>query len=231
MSQIDLLFQLQQLDQEIRTKKQRLSEVLRAQAETEELQTLRRQATESAESLQRARTAQRDLELTEGALAEKIRQSEERLYSGLVKNSRELGDLQAGVVALRRQQAALEEKSLEGLLNLDELHQRQAEAEAKWQAFWATWNTQQAQLRVEQNALALSLSALLDQRQGCAGRLDPGLLAQYDQISRKRGGVAVVQLRQNMCLGCRVTIPSNTVKAAHEGKIVYCTNCDRILKP
>lgn len=231
MSQIDLLFQLQQLDQEIRAKKQRLGEVIRAQVETAELQALRQAALDSAETLRRARITQRDLELELDALGLKIRQSEEHLYSGLVRSSRELADLQVSLMAMKKQHSGLEEKSIEGLLNLDELRAQNTAAESAWQAFSANWDAEQSKLRREQNDLAASLAVLLEQREGYTRRLDRDLLTQYDHISRKRNGIVVAQLRQNMCLGCRVTVPANTVKAAHEGKIVYCVNCDRILKP
>lgn len=231
MSQIDLLFQLQQLDQEIRAKRQRLGEVIRAQVETAELLVLRQAAVDSADALRQARVAQRDLELEFDTLNVKIRQSEEHLYSGQVRSSRELADLQASITAMKRQQSGLEEKSIEGLLNLDDLKGHNAAAEAAWQAFSAGWDAGLTLLRQEQSELAATLAELLEQRASSTTRLDRDLLTQYDRIGRKRNGIVVAQLRQNMCLGCRVTVPANTVKAAHEGKIVYCANCDRILKP
>ncbi len=231
MSQIDLLFQLQQFDSDIRQGKQRLGEVINAQREPESLKQARTQAQEAEHTLRRWRATQHDLELELAALTDKIRQAEKRLYSGQIKNSRELADLQSSVTALKRQQATLEDNLLEAILELEEARQNHDGATNIWKEQETRWQAEQTALAQQQNNLALHLSNLLDQRRALAGRIGPSLVADYEAISRKRNGVGVAPLRLNMCLGCQVTVPANTVRAAQEGRIAYCTNCGRILKP
>lgn len=231
MSQIDLLFRLQQLDSDIRHGKQRLGEIINAQREPETLKQTRVQTENARHNLRRWQTTHHDLELELATLTDKIQQAEKRLYSGQIKNTRELADLQSSVTLLKRQQAALEDNLLEALLELEDARQNHTVATQTWNEQQAAWQTQHTALSQEQNSLALNLGDLLEQRQALASRLDANLVAEYEAISRKRHGTGVAQLRLNMCLGCQVTVPANTVRAAQEGRIAYCTNCGRILKP
>ncbi|MBP8949460.1 MAG: hypothetical protein KBG73_11505, partial [Candidatus Promineofilum sp.] len=94
MSQARVLYDLQQTDTEIRTKKQRLGEVLRLQKDPLALLAAREAAKAAADELHRWRARHQDLTLEIAGVADKAKRSEERLYSGVVKNPKELNDLQ-----------------------------------------------------------------------------------------------------------------------------------------
>jgi len=96
MTQVHQLYQLQQIDTEIREKKQRLSEVLKAQREPGELIATRRRAEAAAAELQKWQATHTDLNLELSSLNNKAKNSERRLYSGKVTNPKELADLQNG---------------------------------------------------------------------------------------------------------------------------------------
>ncbi|HEX6383688.1 MAG TPA: C4-type zinc ribbon domain-containing protein, partial [Anaerolineae bacterium] len=95
----------------------------------------------------------------------------------------------------------------------------------------AEWEQRVAGLKVQQNELALRLNTLNGLRQKQVALIAPDLLAEYEQLSQRRGGIAVAALRGNECQGCRLTVSANKVKDAAEGKLVYCGSCGRILNP
>ena len=120
MSQAQVLYDLQQIDTEIRTKKQRLGEVLRLQKEPPALLAAREKAAAAEADLGRWRARHKDLTLEIATVADKAKRSEERLYSGVVKNPKELNDLQHEVEALGRRRATLEDEALQVMMTVDE---------------------------------------------------------------------------------------------------------------
>ncbi len=231
MSQIQLLYQLQQIDSEFQDKRQRLAEVLRAQKETAELLQARERMETAVSTLRQWQTQRQDLSLELDGVNSKAKRSEQRLYSGNVKNPKELSDLQNEIAALGRRRSALEDEILEAMIMLEEAEAEHAAAEKALADMTAQWEKSQASLKKEQNELALRLNALNEQRKQYLPRIDSGRLAEYEQLRQKKGGLAVAGLRQNVCLGCRLTVSANKMKEAQEGRLVYCGGCGRILCP
>jgi len=231
MSQVGQLYRLQQIDTEIRDKKARLGEVLRLQTETAELLAARAGAKEAAAELQTWQTQQRGLNLELAGVNDKARRSEQRLYSGNVKNPKELTDLQNEIEALGRRRAALEDEIIEAMIMVEDVQATKAEADELLATVQTQWEQSQSRLRADQNELALRLNHLLTQRQQTAVLIDGRLLAEYDQMRQRKGGVAVAGLQKQLCLGCRLNVSEQIARRAERGEIVYCGGCGRILYP
>ncbi|MCZ2115950.1 MAG: C4-type zinc ribbon domain-containing protein [Anaerolineae bacterium] len=231
MSQPRVLYDLQQIDTEIRAKKQRLGEVLRLQKEPADLVAARRRAGEIGADLRERRAQRENLVLEIAGLTDKARRSEERLYSGAVKNPKELTDLQQEVEALGRRRASLEDDALLMMMDIDERKAMQAEADTQAERLANEFESASAGFRKEQNTLALQLNQLLEKRKRQVTLIQPSLLKTYDNLTQQKNGLAVAGLRGNKCLGCQLTLPAGTIRAADEGKLVYCDSCGRILCP
>lgn len=231
MSQARVLYDLQQIDTAIRTGKQRLGEVLRLQKEPAELTAARERAAAADAELQRRRARQRDLALETASVVEKATRSEQRLYSGLVKNPKELSDLQHEVEALSRRKVALEEESLRVLESVDEALAVKKSADAETAELSSRFETSSAALKAEQQTLAINLNRLMERRAQQVKLPPPRMLEVYEQLSRQKNGLAVAGLRGGKCQGCQVTVSASTARAAEEGKLVYCDSCGRLLCP
>ena len=231
MSQARVLYDLQQIDSEIRAKKQRLGEVLRLQKEPPTLVEARERAQTITTDLQQWQTRHKDLSLEITSLADKAKRSEERLYSGTIKNTKELTDLQHEVEALGRRQAALEDEALLLMMEIDERKGFLSNAEAEVKKLAGDFSIASATYRQEQQSLALHLNSLIEKRARQVTLAQPPLLKSYDNLIRQKNGVAVAALRGNKCLGCQLTLSGNVIRAVGEGKLVYCDNCGRILCP
>lgn len=231
MSQAQVLYDLQQIDTEIRNKKQRLGEVLRLQKEPASLLAARENAREADTELKKRQAHHKALSQEIAALAEKAKRSEERLYSGAVKNTKELTDLQHEVEALTRRRAALEDEALLAMMSVDEQKAAWDAADAEAARLGSDFETASATLRQEQQALALYLNGLLEKRGRQATLAQPALLKNYEQLLQQKNGLAVVGLRANKCQGCQLTLSANIIRAADEGKLIRCDNCGRFLCP
>jgi len=231
MSQARVLYDLQQIDSEIRTKKQRLGEVLRMQKEPPALVAAREAAAAAEAELHRWRARHQDLTLEIASVADKTQRSEERLYSGAVKVPKELTDLQHEVEALGRRRAALEDEALKVMMTVDERQATSGQAAAEVARLAGEFNASVATLKVEQQNLGVHLSKLIEKRGRQAALAQPALLKSYDQLIQEKRGLAVAGLRGSKCQVCQMTLSGTTVRAATEGKIVRCDSCGRILCP
>lgn len=229
MSQIQQLYRLQQMDTEIRQKKQRLGEVLRAQKETAEVLAAREREKTAVSTLKKWQTTHTDLNLQLGSLTSKAKSAEDRLYSGKVKNPKEMTDLQDQITALGRQRKALEEQMLEAMIFLEEADTEAKAAAAARAQEETKWQQAQTAYKDEQNKLALRLHRLMEARPEQVAQIEPKLLQDYERIGQRNSGEAVTLLKINMCQGCRITVSANIIKEVGEGKVTHCGGCGRIL--
>lgn len=231
MSQVDQLLRLQQIDDEIKNGKNRLSQVIRLQSESETLLAARKRAVESEAELHDWRGKQTDLNLELNGLNSKAKRSEDRLYSGLVTNPKELEDLQHEIESLGRRRVATEDDLLEVMIMVEEAEVENADAVEALDKMQSEWERHQENLRQEQVTLVQRIKELSDLRSQQLELISPASLASYENAIRRAGTTAVVLLKNNLCQGCQVRVPENLVKTANEGKLVNCDSCGRILCP
>jgi uncharacterized protein len=229
VSSLQQLYRLQQVDLEIRAKKQRLGEVLRAQKETEALRTVRARLETADSTLSTWQKQRNELNGELESLNSKAKQTENRLYSGSVKNPKEMADLEQSLAALGRRRAALEEEMLEAMIMVEEAEAERETAVATYEQIKADWETDQRDFKQEQNQLALALNDLMSQSKTLRGRISDDLLAQYDQLSQQKNGEALALLKLNRCQGCQLTVSAHVAKQVQQGKLVNCGSCGRIL--
>jgi predicted nucleic acid-binding Zn-ribbon protein len=230
MSQPTQLLRLQRIDDQLRAGKQRLGEVIQGMNEPQSLLDLRESAEIAQLTLAAAQTKQRDLELQFSGLSAKHKEADDYLYSGKIKNSRELADLQQEVQMLQRRKEFLEEDVLENLVLVEAAAERVADANEVLAAAEAGWQSTYTTLQAEKLSLATSLNALIGKRKQRMASIDKRMLKTYLQLAqKKRNGVAVATLKINQCTGCQTTQPAMIVKEVEQGQMVYCNSCGRIL--
>ncbi len=229
MSQLTLLQKLQTMDDNIRTKKLRLGEVLQEMKEPETLLQARVLDGETAEALAELQRGQRELELKHGTLSSKYQASHDRMYSGKVTNSRELSDLEKEVSSLTKRRGLLEDEMLENMLLIEEATEARVSAETNLESLEASFKTNYAALNDEKLELATVLNGLLTERKAHATKIEAKYLRTYTDISKKRRGTAIATLERDQCGACRMKVSMATIKSVGEGQITYCGSCGRIL--
>jgi predicted nucleic acid-binding Zn-ribbon protein len=74
------------------------------------------------------------------------------------------------------------------------------------------------------------LVALEKKRAETAKKVDPGLLGKYEQIRRRRAGIAVAPVEGSTCKGCNRNIPPQlSIVLQRANSIETCPNCHRII--
>lgn len=157
---------------------------------------------------------------------------EANLYSGSVTNPRELQALQDDSEALRRRQRELEDRDLELMEELEPLNARLDElavAASALDAEAASLRESAAQATSEIDA---EVSDAQSQRNTLAAAVEPGLLADYDQLRQQLGGVAIARLEGNVCGGCHLSLSAaevDRIRKLGPDERALCEECGRLL--
>ncbi len=225
-----VLYRLQLLDTDLSERLSKLREAEGLLGESRELLTARRARDKAARELATWGTRLRELEMDLETLNGRITSTEERLYSGQVTNPKELSGLEQDLQHSKRSRDKAEDQVLLAMERLDRCEKAAADAAARLDAVETRWRAQQSQLATEIEQLQAQVAALNQERGTVAAQLGASDLAQYEELLRKKGGRAVVLLVDQMCQGCRVTVPSSKGQQVRRGReVVTCTNCGRIL--
>lgn len=229
MNESSHLYRLQCLDSEADARRQRLREIEAALGESEMLRQARRAVEDIQAQAQRCVLRQRDLELQVQGLADKIARSEQHLYNGTIKNPKELDDLQKDIASLRRRRQQLEDELLEVMIEREEVEKAHTQAQEYLGEVEAGWSAQQANLLSERDALQGRLVEIERARATLLTQIEDDILSTYQQLRRRKGGVAVAQVLDGACGACGVALSPGLEWQLRQGKQARCSNCERIL--
>lgn len=224
------LYRLQQVDTQRDQALARLAVIRQTLENDLEL----RQATERFEKARQVKfQKEHDLREAETSTREqriKIEQTEARLYSGLVKNPKELQDLQNEVAALKRHLSVLEEQELEAMLEAEQADKDFQQAQKALEEIKLRSSDQQRSLLEEKSALEKKLETLNAERQATMSALPSEMLVTYENLRQQRRGVAVAQVADNSCAACGTTLTAALQQVARSAtQLAHCPTCGRIL--
>jgi predicted nucleic acid-binding Zn-ribbon protein len=163
--------------------------------------------------VRRQRVAEDDL----ASLETKIAELDARLYGGTITAPKELQALQADIESLRRHASEVEDRVLATFEELEPMESELATADAR---------------RDGLDAEAMRRRAELAEAEADDG-LPADLLARYDDLRNKLGGVGAARLEAGgRCSGCHLTLPATEVariKREPPDTVFACDQCGRIL--
>ncbi len=223
------LFRLQQVDSKIdraRTKLEAIRQALENDAELREA--LKRAETTKAEH-DRVNQILKNSEAEVKAQSIKIQQTEASLYSGSVKNPKELQDLQKEIASLKKHLITLEERELEAMVNAEQSEMEMETAKTALEILQARLGNEHQKMIADQTALTLEVERLTEERGAVLGPIDAALLQIYDDLRQQKRGVAVTEVTDNFCSSCGATLNAALQQSARSSKLMNCPSCGRIL--
>ena len=230
MTQFADLWKLQEIDSALDARRASLEDAEARRGESDDLIAARARDEELRAALHRAQAAQKDIEIEADDLKTKIAPQETKLYSGAIKNPKELADLQADIAQLKRHLSAVEDRDLEALTAVEAAEAEARASAAELAALESAWQEEQGELTVRVAKLGEEIDAYELQRNELAADIGPALLLTYDRLRLAHQGRGAARLDRNLCLGCRISLPVSTVNRARAGStLVQCPNCERIL--
>jgi uncharacterized protein len=161
-----------------------------------------------------------------------VAQVNTRLYGGTVSASRELQAMATDVDALKRRISDLEDRALGLMDEREPLDSKVAELDRQIAALGEQKASARESLAQAELEVDYALEEFSEQRPTVLGNVPANLLATYDRLRPRLGGVAVARLVGGRCDGCHLALPAvelDRIRHHDAGTLEYCEQCGRIL--
>ena len=225
------MYELQKVDLTWTKVRQRLMEIQKLLGESEELIQVRGRVAETESELHDWRGKQHDAELESLSLAARIKSTEDQLMGGTIHNPKELEALQANLDSMLRHRTQVEDSAVEAMVLADGFDSQLGELRQSLTQLEDQWRSGQAELREQETKMKHNYVLLKRKRDALAAEMSPDLLNRYEQMRKRRGGVAVAPVHNGECGACHVQAPTGVLSAlqSNRNELVVCTSCGRYL--
>ncbi len=210
--------------------RRRLLLLTKAAEGSTELDALREEVEAIDLDLQNTRTEQQDLELESRSLTDRIRESEKTLMSGELHNPKELEALQSSIDAMKSHRTDLENRSVDRLVMVDSLQVSLEEKQAALAKVEEEWTSRKTAFETEIDKRKKEYAYLKKAREHVAEILSTENLELYEHLRRRKNGVAVAQLEDEMCGACHTQVAIGILNnIRYSDELLSCPSCGRIL--
>jgi predicted nucleic acid-binding Zn-ribbon protein len=231
MTRISDLFDLQEIDLEIDSRRNTIDDIESRLGESEEIEAAAAEASERDTEVQELQKKLKGAEWEVDDLTNKIKPLEKKLYGGSVHIPKELASIDEDIHSLQAHKRVLEDKELDVMSQLDEAERVLVAAKTEHDRLVAEWEAEQRRLRHEKETLMAEFADLEEKREAQRSRIDGAALTLYDALRAQHQGRAVAKVERGTCGGCRISLPMSLLQRARGGSdvIVQCSSCERIL--
>jgi len=228
MNVANQLYQLQEVDLAIESSEQAVSQIASQLGESKAVVEAQAKLTLGHQRLEELRHQQDSAEWEIDDLVAKLAIAEDKLYSGEIRNPKELTNLQHEVDGMRAKRNQLEDKALAIMEQVELATASVASESSELKTLEVEWRSQQQQLSTEMEQLKTTLSEFNHKRQLQLAKIDPQAVEVYNEL-KKQKRTAVAKVEQGICRGCRISLPTTELQRARSDSLVRCSSCGRIL--
>ena len=222
------LHDLQTLDLDLRTNEQRQAEIIGQIGDSREVARARQRLDALQQRLEEESKELHSAEWAIDDLSTKLAKVEETLYSGRVRNPKELSGYQQESEELKGRHHKAEDRVLEAMGRAESTIASVSDTTAELVNLEAEWRINQTELSAELEALRSAHADLTQQRAKAVADI-PGDAVGVYQIVQKQKGTAVARVEQGTCRGCQISLPTTELQQVRSGSLVRCSSCGRIL--
>ncbi len=227
--QLDLLWELQKIDLELRNLKEAQEGYPKEIKRLDEKQKLEREKIQKEK--EKLEVLEKDRRSKEGRLSleqEKVKKTEGRMFE--VKTNKEYQALLTEIDTLKGASSREEEDILQILEEIDEVKKDLSKREKEIAATLAKIEGEKKALQEKMDHDQEVLKKEVGRREAVAKQLESNLYKLYNMLKEKRRGVGVVSVKQETCQGCFVNVPPQLfIEVQKNNAVVRCPNCNRIL--
>ena len=188
-------------------------------------------------ALERARVKELELKLEAArneseaaALRDKVKQLEERLYSGAITNVRELTAIETEHNTARRELARVDEAIAPSKLGAEEATEAHSRQKLELEEREAAWSKRRKELLKKRSKIGAEYKKIGAERESATEGIPELDLEVYNALLPRMNGVVVVRVDRGVCQGCRVRLPIGEISRMQNADgLVNCSSCGRIL--
>ena len=230
MNQSSLLYQLQQIDCEIDICTKRINEIeVNHQSDTSVLQATGK-FNDAKNDIVKKQIILKSYDEEVKETQSKIQMIDSNLYSGVIKNPKELQDLQIELESFKRRLETLEENELSALIVYEDAQKYLASKETELNKTISSYETEKSLLLGEKETLNKKISRLTSEKNAAGSSISSENMIIYNKLRKSKIGIAVSLVEENTCTICGSNIRPAELQAARSPKeLSFCLSCGRIL--
>jgi hypothetical protein len=224
------LYRLQKLDTQIDRIKSRLSQIDKSLSDDRRVRKAQLRLTKAEDAAKKAALTLKQIETKVSDQRIKRKTTQASLFSGKIKNPKELQDLQMESEALARYIEKLEDEQLEAMIASESADEAQKQAEKALAQAKGTAAEENAALLGEKTGLEEDLSKAQTERDAVLPGISETNLQLYQKLRKAKRGTAVAAISDGGCAICGHSLtPADIQSARTSSSPVYCPSCGRIL--
>lgn len=224
------LFQLQKIDTRIDALSKRLNEIERIRNDNSARMEIEKSLSSANSTHAQQKKNYDSIEEKVHAKKLKIEQSESSLYGGLVKNPKELQDLQTEIKLLKQSVSTLEDDQLQQLVEMETTELQITEVEKSLKEFNEKLELEFSSMFAEEKDKKIEKEKLLQERKAVLDQVNPEFLSTYLTLRKTKNGIAVAAIEDGSCSVCGSTLtPADCQTAKSQTNMATCSSCARIL--
>jgi len=224
-----LLWSLQQLDTELRTLSDKLSQIPSRVSDLKKAAAaikaeLDQTKTDIIEHKKQYKLCEVDLKATE----EKIAGYSVQLYSA--KTNEQYKAFLKEIEAQKKLKNGIEDRMIVLMEETEALDRKVKENEKNGAELDAETTRKVELLENEKQELEAAIAARQQQRETTTAAIPADLLKRYERVRASKGGIAVATVRKERCSGCMSPIPAQRIlEIDRQDRLYLCEACGRIL--
>lgn len=222
------LYELQCLEQDIEAVEQALATSMAAVGESQALKEAKATLAQAIAEVNVTKAEQKNTEIGITDISAKIEKATESLYSGRIKNPKELQSLQQDISSLQSQRNPLEEKALSLMEKNETLENRVKQLCGELTQVEKEWLVEQHSLHTRIETNKQRLAELRQKWTSMTAAIPPADLSAYNQLKKTRGW-GVARMEQGTCGRCRLNLSTSEIQRARAGQVVSCSSCGRLI--
>ena len=222
------LYQLQEIDLELDSTEQALTQIASQIGESQEVVKARGTLESERQHLEELKHQQHSSEWEIDDIGTKLKTLEEKLYGGSIVIPKELANLQHEIDGMKLRRRQIEDKTLD---IMDQVEATVANVDAissQLETLEAEWQNQQQRLSADMEQLKAKLSELKHKRQQLLAEIVSEAVELYHELKNQKGA-AVARVERGICCGCRISLPASELQRARSASLTQCSSCGRIL--
>jgi len=170
------------------------------------------------------RTVEKEVAVHQGRL------SKFREQAMAVKTNQEYHAIQHEIAHAQAEIKKHEDAMLERMLEADDLTAGVKKAESELAAEQKAIDADRRVMKTEHGELQKALETMGAERAAIVGALDKQVLLTFEQVAKKRHGVAVAEAKDGICTICHVRLRPQVFNTVRRNEsIIQCDSCNRIL--
>jgi predicted nucleic acid-binding Zn-ribbon protein len=224
------LFELQKVADKLYFSQKRIFDIDQILSNNDEVKTATEALGQANLDLNQKEKHVQEKSYLEKELQNKIAFSESTLYGGMVKNPKELQDLQKELDSLKKRVKSMEEEHLNALRDFEESQVFVDSAESALMSISEQRANLSEALLSERETLLSQIKTYNQEYLVTSSNLPDDVKKIFETLFRTKKGKAVAVVEDNTCSICGITVRDSLIQQIKTSKqITYCSSCGRML--